>query len=521
MISDEEKRRIEDSITLAFEKHAYRKLSRMLNANQGAYQAEAKEDLFLQRRALCPAMHMHILGKRSKNSTIAKHRKVIVRAALNSLIEDTFTLADLDRGKDPGDWDPQSPDPGYTGRHTQRLIRERYGDVFFEGDSGRRRGSDGRTKEISTVFSGNGMPHTEKGDTALAMLGAARKAELHSEQLFLSSVLRFAFPQFLEDLLRFRDECRDVFENLGKRNDRINFLREQLTEVTPLLITLYSHLGAMLDVAWFRSIPADAQARLLKSGFKTRYDPSDARRAKEMLGRIYEPDKVVEIFTYCGTAFLRQKMTDLAIHMFEACLDVTGTDLGRGGVLQSMASAHRISQNYKLALHKMREALACFEKTGDVYRVCNAKQLIGESQWLLGHKDAATKSFEEVEMHGQKMEAGKRWLIHYILGMSFGRLGEWARRRRCLTKALVLMPDDYGVEGILRLNALIDDERPVYSDDILPPTIRQEIMNHMRQMPFLAPDASGKSVRPFRASDAAQDGKAGTGRPGARDGRDV
>ena len=72
-----------------------------------------------------------------------------------------------------------------------------------------------------------------------------------------------------------------------------------------------------------------------------------------------------------------------------------------------MASAHRISQNYKLALHKMREALACFEKTGDVYRVCNAKQLIGESQWLLGHKDAATRSFEEVEMHAKRWRSAK------------------------------------------------------------------------------------------------------------------
>ena len=521
MISDEEKRRIEDSITLAFEKHAYRKLSRMLNANQGAYQVEAKEDLFLQRRALCPAMHMHILDRRSKNSTIAKHRKVIVRAALNSLIEDTFTLADLDRGKDPGDWDPPSPDPGYTGRHTQRLIRERYEDVFFEGDPGHRRGSDGRTKEISTVFSGNGMPHTEEGDAALAMLGAARKAELRSEPLFLSSILRFAFPQFLEDLLRFRDECRDVFENLGRRNDRIDFLREQLTTVTSLLATLYSHLGAMLDVAWFRSMPADAQTRMLESDFKTRYGPSDARRAKEMLGCIYEPDKVAEILTYCGTAFLRQKRADLAIHVFEACLDVTGKDLDRGAALQNMACAHRINQNYKLALRKMKDALACFEETGDVYRVCNAKQLIGESQWLLGHRDAATKSFEEVEMHGQNMEAGKRWLIHYILGMSFGRLGERARRRRHLTKALTLMPDDHDVRGILWINALIDDERPVYSNDALILTIRQRIRDHIRQMPFLAPDASGKSVRPYRASDAAQDGKASTGRPGAQDGRDA
>ena len=132
VISSGERQRIEDSITLAFEKHGYRKLSRMLNVNQGAHQDEIKEDLFLQRRALYPAMYMHILGKHSKNSTIAKHRKVIIRAALNSLIEDTFTLADLDRGSDSDMRDPPIPDHGYTGRHTQRLIREKYGDVFFE-----------------------------------------------------------------------------------------------------------------------------------------------------------------------------------------------------------------------------------------------------------------------------------------------------------------------------------------------------------------------------------------------------
>ena len=76
------------------------------------------------------------------------------------------------------------------------------------------------------------------------------------------------------------------------------------------------------------------------------------------------------------------------------------------------------------------------------------------------------------------------------------------------------MPDDYGVEGIFWLNALIDDERPVYSDDILPPTISQEIMNHIRQMPFLAPDASGKSVQAVPGKRRCTDGKPAQAGPG-------
>ena len=84
----------------------------------------------------------------------------------------------------------------------------------------------------------------------------------------------------------------------------------------------------------------------------------------------------------------------------------------------------------------MKKALTCFEAAGDTYRVCNALQLIGESQWRLGFRDAAMKSFDEVERRGMEMEGEKRWLSQFILGMSFGRLGEMGLRRAHLAKAL-------------------------------------------------------------------------------------
>ena len=89
-----------------------------------------------------------------------------------------------------------------------------------------------------------------------------------SDQLFLNSFVRFAFPEFLNDILSLRDECKAVFENLGEHNERIDFLREQLTEVTPLLITFYSNLSAILDLEWFRSRPKNTQKKFLESNAK-------------------------------------------------------------------------------------------------------------------------------------------------------------------------------------------------------------------------------------------------------------
>ena len=489
MITEDQKREIEESVMISFEKYSYlqyRDLYAKVMNGQKVDDGFIIEDRFLQRRALDMDFYMYVLGQRSADKAVAKHREIIVRSAIISLARGTFTLSDADRDKGAHDYGDPDADGSYTDRQVRRLIRERYKNAFFENDSAPKNSGDGRIKHISSVFSEELPPSDPAGDLASGLMSAARStSDDHSELLFLNSVARFIFPQFLGDLLKFKDECRAVFESLGELDERIAYLREQLTVATPMLTMLYSHMTSVLDLTWFRSKPKDIQKRILDSYQLTRYDQTDSTKAKEILDCIYGPNASVGILCYAATAFIKYGRTKQAIHMFKICLDSSKGDLKRGMLLQNIAVAHRIDGNFKLALGAMKKALLHFEATGDTYRICNALQLIGENQWYLGFKDAAMQSFDKCEERGQTMDPEKRWLIHFILGMSFGRLGEWKIRRKHLVKTMELLPEE-DTEGILWINQLIDDQRPMYSDTTLPVMLRKDIRDHMRQLSTLS-----------------------------------
>ena len=332
---------------------------------------------------------------------------------------------------------------GYTDRQQQRLIREAYRDMFFEPepDPERNRG-DRREKRISSAFADGSPPRDSASNLARGFLDAAAEAtragsgEGTQRRVALNSFLRLAFPKFLEDVMGFRDECRAVFESLGERNDRIDFLREQLVENPLLLNGFYSHLTSILDLTWFRTRTNAEKELLLKPAPQAKYVRDDARKAREILVSIYGPDLTYQFLDISGTAFLQYGRPSFAAYVFMECTDMAGNDMNQGAAWQNVAVAHRLKKSFKLALGAMRKALACFEAVGGTYRVCNALQLIGESQWRLGFRDAAMKSFDEVERRGMEMEVEKRWLSQYILGMSFGRLGEMGLRRAHLAKAL-------------------------------------------------------------------------------------
>ena len=387
MITEDQKREIEESIMMSFEKYAhmqYRDLYAKAMNGQMVDGSFVIEDYFLRRRSIDIDFYMHVLGQRSADKTVAKHMKIILRSAIISLVRGTFTLSDMDRGK--GDRDRGDPDAGgsYTDRQVQRLIREKYKNAFFENGPAPKDSGDGRIKRISSVFSEELPSSDPAGYFVSDLMSAARStSDDISELLFLNSVSRFAFPSFLDDILKFRDECRAVFESLGELDERIAFLREQLTVAAPMLTILYSHMTSILDLTWFRSKPKDIQKRLLSSHQPARYTQTESTKAKEMLDCIYEPGKSVSTLCYAATAFLKYERTKEATHIFKVCLDSSKKDMERGMLLQNIAVAHRVDGNFKLALGAMKEALLHFEATGDQYRICNAMQLIGESQWRL------------------------------------------------------------------------------------------------------------------------------------------
>ena len=483
MISEDEKQQITDLMLRAFDKfihRQYRNLFAGIPEKGGGTGATIIEDRFLEMRAINIDSYMRVLDMRARSKPAMKRRAILAKAAILSLAKGDFTLSELGRSTDHSGNDGDSR-RGYTDRQQRRLIREAHRDMFFEPepDPERNRG-DRREKRISSAFSDGDLPRDPAGDLAREFLDAgaevvqAISGVSKQRRLALNSILRLAFPKYLEDVMGFRDECRAVFESLGERNDRIDFLREQLVDSPRLFDVFYSHLTSILDLTWFRTRANAEKELLLKPVPQAKYDRDDAKKARGMLVSVYGPDLARHFLDISGTAFLQYDRPSAAVYVFMECADMAGNDRNRGAAWQNVAAAHRLKKNFKLALGAMKKALTCFEAAGDTYRVCNALQLIGESQWRLGFRDAAMKSFDEVERRGMEMEGEKRWLSQFILGMSFGRLGEMGLRRAHLAKALKMIPEE-DTEAILRVNGLIDYEHPIWSDTALPPSLRQEL----------------------------------------------
>ena len=309
MISEDEKREIRDSVLLAFQKYSYLRYQDMFSKANSRQDTDSRrfagEDRFLHKRLFDIGLYMYTLSQRPKDKTALKHRAFITKAVIIPLAKGAFTFSDLGHGKSSCDWNRSDPDSGYTDRHKQRLIHEIYRNAFFETGSGPKGDGDGRVKHTSSVFSGNRPPSTPTSDFTLGYLEAERDASYDmADRLFLISNIYYAFPQFLEDLLGLRDECRVVFESLGESNERIDFLREQLTAVTPLLLVFYLSLTTILDLEWFNFRSKDVRRRFLESDFKIRYDRNDAKRAREMLDANCEPSEVRRILGNCGHSFL-------------------------------------------------------------------------------------------------------------------------------------------------------------------------------------------------------------------------
>lgn len=478
MIAEDEKRQIAESMSRAFNMQTILHYTNILS---GAAQDNlAIEDYFLQVRACNIDSYLRVLARRGKSKPVAKHRPMLVRASILSLADGAFTLSDLGHGNNG-----RGPDGDhrnhYTDRQRQRLLRERYRDMFFEPDL-----KTHGIKLISSTFSKNDPPKSPAGEQSRSYLDAVRRyAQTHyggeaRRRMALRSILRSAFPQFLEEVAEFRSECRAVFESIGRRSDRIDFLRAQLVDDPRLLDMFYSHITSILDLVWFRTLSSNEQYLYLTHASQTKYTRQDAEKARRILVDIYGQDSARHTLDIAGVAFMQIGRPSAAVLVYGECLEVSKTDMERGFALQNTASAHRMSRNFKLALTCMKNALKNFESTRDTHRICNAHQLIAESQWFLGFRTAAMNSFTKVERLGAEMPEGERWRSQYLLGMSFGRLGEVRRSRIHFTQALELIPEAE-TEWIININNLILHKRPVWTDGMLSVSLSQEIDACLKQ----------------------------------------
>ena len=233
-----------------------------------------------------------------------KHRKVLANAAIRSIAKGRFEMSELGAGMDD---DARS---GYTDRHNQRLIHERYGDAFLELEVGREQ-SDGRARPLSTVFTKSKLPQSRDADMARAYLDAGdavalqkrRRAKTTSPQLHPPTGLPAVSKRHAGAQGRVQDHIREPRGE--RRSDRLSAgaLAASWSRGRALLDVFYSQLSSILDVVWFRALPEDEQKPFLRPAAKAKYGPGDARRAGAMLSGIYGRDKARDLLDYCGSAF--------------------------------------------------------------------------------------------------------------------------------------------------------------------------------------------------------------------------
>jgi len=465
MLTDSEKQQIIKSIMQAFDKWGeryYRNLFAQLNTPKGfdTVKIAFNEESFLERRAIDLGVYMDVLKRCNETTTISKHRIMLIKSAIISILKGSFTLYDL--GSESKTSDESSNDPiqnkEYTRRQKQRLVHDYYPESIFEIEPKQIDTDDERFNHFSSVFSNNRLPESPVDmpvrEYRTVQYDSAISNQTITDRLFFNSVLRFAFPQFLEDILKFRDECKTVFENLGENNDRIRFLREELTEFTPTLTTFYSHMTSILALRWFRFKSKKTQNAFFHTKFKLPYKKSDAENAKNLLvSATNSNDYSSFLLSHCANAFGYYKRPQDAILLFEQCRNLSNDVFENGIISQNIAIEYRSGNNFKLMLREAKKALSYYKKSGKTYHVCLALKLIGEAQYHLGFKESAISSFLDAEKLANELNQDK-WKILLNIGVSFDHLGETHLRDKYLVRCLPLIPEDQ-TDTILGVNSML------------------------------------------------------------------
>ena len=425
-----------------------------------SFKTAVKEQGFLEKRALEPGLYMNVLESCNSNKTISKHREMLTKSCILSIVDDSFSVSDLlQSNTKTQSVDEIAPNLGYTRRQMQRFLHENYKESFFEAKS-EQNSKDDRLHHFTSIFSNVKLPPDSIGMAAMSYLENQQNAVMSNdkilEKLFFNSVLRFAFPQFLLDLIKFKEECKKIFETLGKTNAKIDFLRKELSEFSPILTTFYSNLTSILAVEWFRQKSENAQVSILDSEFKIQYKKSYAVEVKNILVSATNSNKYSSfLLSHCANAFVYYKKPQDAISLFEQSRNLSNDMFEKGTLSQNIAVEYRENNNFKLMLKESREALSFYKKSGKIYHACLALKLIGEAQYQLGFKESAVNSFLEAEKLSDTIKQDK-WKVLLNIGVSFNRLRDKQHRDRYLVKGLQLIPEDQ-TDTILGVNQMLSN----------------------------------------------------------------
>ncbi len=461
MLNDEEKKLIENAFATAFDKWGQRyfeDLFGILRAGtaeekSNAYKNALQEQSFLSKRAYEPGFYLHVLRETKSNSILKRQRLALIEACINSVLNAAgIKIKDHTDEKEKSgqnfvkETKPEEGQNRYTRREIQRLFHNYYSESFFE--VGESKYSDGRFNLFSSVFAASDLPVTETSNVVSIYLEGQKRHLLSNhailERLAYNSVLRFAVPEFLEDLIDFKNDCDNVFLNIGRNDERTKFLRNQIEDFSGLLILFHSYLTSILAMQWFRIRRKNGKKSLLEDIFPLKYDASDASKAAKLLTILTRSkDHTSYILQLAANSLFSYRMVEGTVSLFEECKKINAkASINQGILSENIAIAYRENKNYKLMLINAKQAVEEYKKMGNVYRFCVALKNTGEAQWMLGYKDAALKHFKEAEEYSMKLTGPSEHANVLInLAAACMRMKEHKMERSYHVKALKALPE--------------------------------------------------------------------------------
>jgi tetratricopeptide (TPR) repeat protein len=258
-------------------------------------------------------------------------------------------------------------------------------------------------------------------------------------------------------MIDFRTDCKALFPPKSAENEVARYLERQISEFTPLFLQFYWHFSSIVAVEYFRHRKKEGRKALLVGKYPLRYDQTDARKARELLGKLFgSPAHASPRLSDAAAYFSMMGLHQISIVLYEDIRQSKDESLVNQAITsENIAIEYRWLGNYKLMLRYAKEALQLYGKAEKRYRYCVCLKNIGEAEWMLGFQDRARKCFEEAEAESLSFGQSEHFAVLFNIAMTYSRVRNRRGELNYLKKSLIICPEDQ-TERILWINDRIN-----------------------------------------------------------------
>ena len=444
------------SIFTAFDRWAVQYANELQSSRNDKTKEEVQKDayllnLFLTKRVFIPGFMRHVIKQVSSNPVSQRQRKTLIKACLISIVNPKgVTAKELEKNS--------QSDEGYTYTHTRRIIRDEYPEAFFETKEKRK---DERFTPYLSVFSPYELPEHIAEELVRQLqkkniiMSSNRRLK---DWVLLNARIRSAIPEYLEDLLSFKNETLAIMRELLYDSELGKLLHFELKYLSDILTVFHAHFQSIMAVEWWRSRRKQTKRKLIDDGFPLKYDNNEAVTARSILLELTKSQEdTAYILRKAALAFKEYNLPEATISLFRQCLETeTYTPLQKGSLHENIAVILRETSKPKLMVQEMKKAVEYFRKGNDIYRLCVSLKNLGEAVWMLGFKEAGLRYFAETESMIDQLKQLERAKVLGNLAYSARRLGEKNMEIEYLIKQLKEIPEEY-TEEIVRVDRRLSE----------------------------------------------------------------